>query len=257
MEKASRRQRSEDVTDPTTGGSTGVSQQDPTDSNSEFTVIDFMITQRLALLDTIKPCQVAAVHPGTGSPPAAGTVDVQLLLSLLDGDGNATQQGIVYGVPYVRLHGGKWQVVLDPAVGDIGFLACSDRDISALKSAITSGASPLVNPGSFRKLSVSDGIYVGGFGNKVPAGSVWLKTDGTFQINDKLGNVLQSGSAGLTFTPPAGGGLLVNGYVHATGEVVRGLGGGDSVTLGSHTHEQANDSHGDGEQPTNPPTAGT
>lgn len=245
------------MADPTTGGQTGAGQQDPMVSNSDFTVTDFQILQRLSLIDTIKPVQVEAVHLGSGSPPVAGTVDVRLLLNQLDGSGNASPQGIVYGVPYVRLHGGKWQVVLDPAVGDIGFLACSDRDISALKNAITSGASPLVNPGSFRKLNVSDGIYVGGFGNKVPDATLWLKDDGTFVLTDKPGNVLQSSTGGFKATPASGGLFLVDGNLAATGEITRGYAGSDSVTLGSHTHEQANDSHGDGEQPTNPPTAGT
>jgi hypothetical protein len=43
----------------------------------------------------------------------------------------------------------------------------------------------------------------------------------------------------------------------ATGEITRGSGTGDSVTVGQHTHTQPNDGHGDIEQPTRAPTAGT
>jgi len=238
-------------------GSTGVGQQQPSDSNSDFTTLQFIIKQAMALVDTIKPCTVTAVHAGAGSPPAAGTVDVQLLLNLLDGAGNSTAQGIVYGVPYFRLQGGPWAIICDPVAGDVGFIGCSDRDLSSLKSAAASGSAKQVNPGSQRRHNASDGIYLGGFLNKVPAATIWLKPDGTFQITDKPGNVLESSASGLTLTPAGSGGLLVNGYIHATGEVVRGFGGGDSVTLGEHTHVQPNDSAGDVEMPVMPPTPGT
>jgi phage baseplate assembly protein V len=47
------------------------------------------------------------------------------------------------------------------------------------------------------------------------------------------------------------------GAFHATGEIIRGFGTGDQVTLGGHTHDQPNDTAGDGEAPTYPPNAGT
>jgi|WetSurMetagenome_2_1015567.scaffolds.fasta_scaffold02788_5 hypothetical protein len=259
-------------------GSVGVGQQDPLDANSDFTALDFIIRQRMALLDTIKPCQVKTVHAGTGSPPSGGTVDVQLVISQLDGAGNATPQGIVYGVPYFRIQGASWAIICDPAVGDIGFIACSDRDISSLKSALADGKSPMVNPGSNRKYNVSDGIYIGGFGNKVPKATAWFKDDGSFNISDKFGNVISSNSAGITATPANGGTFLVNGNfavsgtvtaspsgatftvggnLAATGTIVAGQGGAGQVGLQTHTHTQAADSHGDTEQPTAAPTAGT
>ena len=49
----------------------------------------------------------------------------------------------------------------------------------------------------------------------------------------------------------------LTGDLHVTGEIVRGFGTGDQVTLGQHTHGQGGDSHGDSEQPTFPPTPGT
>jgi phage gp45-like len=49
----------------------------------------------------------------------------------------------------------------------------------------------------------------------------------------------------------------MSGDLHVKGEVVRGYGTGGSVTLGQHTHQQGADAHGDAEQPTHPPTAGT
>jgi phage gp45-like len=49
----------------------------------------------------------------------------------------------------------------------------------------------------------------------------------------------------------------MTGDLHVTGEVVRGFGTGDQVTLGQHSHTQGADSRGDGEVPTNAPTPGT
>jgi len=235
-----------------TPGSAGIGQQTPLDSVSDFYVISFMISQALAELDTIKLGKVTAVHPGSGDPPAVGTVDVQLLVGLVDGAGNVTEQGIVYGLPYFRLQGGPWAIVCDPAVGDVGVIACSDRDITAVKS--TANQAP---PGSRRKYNISDGIYFGTVLSRVPKAWAWLKNDGTFNITDQFGNVIESSSAGMIMNFPSGGGLTVNGYVRSTAEVTRGFGTSSSVTLGGHIHSQAPDSHGDTEEPTSAPEAGT
>ena len=242
------------VDQTSTSGSTGAGQQYPEDSNSDFTVIAFIVRQMIAQMDTMKPVQVVAVHPGSGSPPVAGTVDVQLLVSLLDGSGNAVQQGVVYGVPYFRLQGGPWAVILDPAVKDYGFVVCSDRDISNVTAAAAKNNSSLqVNPGSYRKYSVSDGIYVGGCFNQVPAGYVWLKADGTWTLNDKLGNVLQGDANGITATPISGKPFKVAGNLQVTGTITSGEGGGDQVSLQTHTHSGVQTGGGT----SGPPTPGS
>lgn len=236
-------------------GSIGAGQFTPLDGNSDFTVAAFIVRQIMAELDTMKPCKVVAVHPGSGSPPAPGTVDVQLLVSLLDGAGNAVQQGIVYGVPYWRFQFGPWAIVADPAKDNVGFIVCADRDISALANSVANGsAAGIVNPGSLRKYSVSDGIYVGGCFNPVPAATLWLKPDGSFVLTDKSGNVLQGTASGISATPAGGGAFIVNGPlqlggaiqaigggtytgdIKTSGAVEAGVGGGDHVTLQGHKH---------------------
>lgn len=230
----------------------GAGQQFPEDSNSEFSVIRFIVRQIMAELETMIPVQVQAVHTGAGSPPVAGTVDVQLLVSQLDGAGNAVKPGIVYGLPYFRLQGGAWAVICDPAANDFGYLVSASRDISNVVK------NPGVqNPGSFRKYSYSDGIYIGGAFNEVPDATLWLKPDGTWVLTDKPGNVLQGDANGIAATPVSGKPFKVNGPIQATGSIIAGFGGGDQVGLQTHTHTQANDSHGDTEEPTSAPTAGT
>ena len=212
-------------------GSVGAGQQEPPDSNSDFAVISFMIAQKIAELEIMLPVQVAAVHPGSGSPPAAGTVDVQLLVSLLDGAGNAVQQGIVYGLPYFRLQGGPWAVVVDPAVNDFGYSVSASRDISSVK------ANPGVqNPGSLRKHSYADGVYMGGILNGAPAASLWLKPDGTWTLTDKPGNVLQGDGTGITATPAGGKPFTVKGDLNVTGKIIGDDGSGGQVSLLTHTH---------------------
>jgi len=224
-----------------TSGSLGAGQQSPTDSNSDFDVITFIVRQIIAELEIALPVQVIAVHPGQGSPPTAGTVDVELLVNLLDGSGNASPQGTVFGLPYFRFQGGPWAIICDPAVNDFGWLIGASRDTSNVVK------NPgIQNPGSFRKYSYSDGIYVGGCLNEVPAATLWLKPDGTWVLTDKPGNVLQGTSSGIAMTP-VGQGLAVNGNISATGTIIAGKGTADQVGLQTHTHP-ANGS---------PPTPGT
>jgi hypothetical protein len=178
------------------GNQIGAGQLDPFSSTSEFAVAAFIVRQIMAQLETMIPVQIQAVHAGSGSPPAAGTVDVQLLVSLLDGAGNQVKQGIVYGIPFFRLQGGPWAIVCDPSVNDVGILIAAARDMSKLSN----GVSQQQLPGSNRQNSYSDGVYLGGVFNNAPKASFWLKSDGTFNITDKNGNTIVSSTTGMTVT---------------------------------------------------------
>lgn len=187
-------------------GSSGAGQQQPGDSNSDLTAAIFLTRQLIAQIETMLPVQVVAVHTSAGSPPVTGTVDVQLLVNLLDGSGNATEQGVVYGLPYFRLQGGAWAIICDPAAGDFGFIIAASRDIS---NVVKNPGQQV--PGSLRQYSYSDGIYIGGCLNEVPAATLWLKSDGTFNISDQPGNSMMSSSSGIVVTTAAGGDFTVNG----------------------------------------------
>ena len=85
---------------------------------------------------------------------------------------------------------------------------------------------------------------------------------GSSYVYDKKGNLTEivknaySMTAGKTVdvTVPI---YTIHGDLHVTGAVIAGYGGGDQVGLQTHTHGQPQDSHGDTEEETNPPTAGT
>ncbi len=190
-----------------------------TAGTSPFNEIAFMIEQILAKISTTKVVQIKAVDT------TAGTVDVQPMVSQIDGLKNATPHGTVYGLPYMRLYGGKNAVIIKPVVGDIGFVVVCDRDISAvLENRAVS------TPASFRSFSLSDGIYIGGILNEEPEQTIEF-TEGGIKIADKNGNVIEMKAGSIDVTTTA---FRVNG------SVIAGYGTGDQVNLQTHGHTAFN-----------------
>ena len=220
---------------------TGYGFQNPYDSSSDELGTAFMIRRMLANVDTVKIVQVVAVKPGSGSPPIAGTVDVQILVNQIDGatPPNSTPAGKVYGLPYARIRFGVWEIVGDPAINDIGIALCSDRDISTVKNTKAQA-----NPASLRQHDIADGLFLGGCLNGAPSAYLWLKTDGTFKISDKTGNVIETSTSGITMTP-VGGPLTVNGAIVATGNIT-----GNGIDMDNHVHSGVQS----GSDNTGPPT---
>jgi hypothetical protein len=131
----------------------------------EYNLLSFIVQQHIGQMATIELVQVKAVHGGGVAP--TGTVDVQPMVNQIDGAGNPTPHGVIYGVPYFRIQGGTTAVINDPLVGDIGLCAFSSRDISKVKST---GA--VANPGSFARFDWADGLYFGAFLGKAPTSYV-------------------------------------------------------------------------------------
>lgn len=222
------------ISDP---GSTGVGQLDPFDSTSEFGVTCFIVRMMMAQLDTMKLVKVVGITGGGGTIAKAGTVDVQPLVSLIDGAGNATPQGVVYGIPWWRMQGGTNAVICDPVVGDIGYVLCADRDTSGVLAAAAANKSSLVSaPGSYRQLNIADGIYIGGVLNQIPTQYFAFTVDG-IKIADLHGNVLEMTSSGIKLTAAT---VTVQGDLNVTGDVKALSGGGTFVTLVHHQHTANN-----------------
>lgn len=203
--------------------SPGYGQQQPSDSNSHFNAVAFLVRQMTARMMTMKLVQIVDVH-SNGAVAAAGTVDVLPLVSQIDGNGNVSQQGTVFGIPWYRLQGGKNAVICDPQKGDIGYVDVSDRDISAVKTNRKASA-----PGSFRRFDIADGVYVGGLLNDAPD-QYLVFTDTGIKLADKNGNVIEMKSGSIAFTTAL---LTVNG------RVVAGFGTVDQVELQTHKHPTA------------------
>lgn len=196
----------------------GYGQAGSEDFVSQFAQTKFVAKRLMAQMRTCVPVKVNAVRGGGVAAPCI--VDVLPLISELDGNGNAVVHGVVNNIPCFRLQGGNAAIIIDPVVGDIGYIQIADRDISAAKS--TPGKQ--VNPASYRTYDFADGIYMGGFLNAAPTCYIMLGADGTITIvsSDNM----------LTFNAN----ITVNGFIHATGAVIAGSGTGDQVGVQTHTH---------------------
>jgi hypothetical protein len=197
------------------------------DDSSDFNARDFHIRQIIGEVRTAVPVKIIAVHGG--GVGAAPTVDVQPMVNQIDGQGNATPHGIIYGIPVSRSQGGAAGVIMDPVAGDVGHIIISDRDTSSLRA----NAGAQSNPGSMRTHDLSDGVYHGAMLNAViPTRYVNLNGPG-IHIVDEFGNSIQTGANGVNIN-----GLIIdlNGNLTTPGSIQAGTGTADSVTLQHHKH---------------------
>jgi hypothetical protein len=175
-------------------------------ASSNDNALDFVIQQALGFVRTATIVKVQTVYasksdaennvpvdqPGNVAP--VGFVDVLPLVNLIDGVGTATEHVTVYGLPYFRLQGGKNAIICDPEVGDIGIAVISDRDISSVKANKAQA-----NPGSFRRFSLADGIYLGGILNDTSNQYVRFRPDG-LEVVDRNGNSVVTDPKGIVAT---------------------------------------------------------
>ncbi len=198
-----------------------------TDAGSQYNQHAFAIRQEQGRQGGAIPVKIIAVHGGgVGAPP---TVDVQPLVNQIDGQGNPTPHGTIYGIPCTRNQGGLGAIINDPVVGDTGHMVISDRDISSVKS--NNGA--VSNPGSFRRFDKADGVYHAGMLNKnAPTIYIQFLSNG-LKIEDNQGNSIVTGPNGVNIN-----GLKIdkNGNLTTPGSIQAGTGSGDSVTLQHHVH---------------------
>jgi hypothetical protein len=143
-----------------------------TDNGSDFNSNTFLVWSILARVRTMQVCKVLSVTNDGGVAPV-GFVSLQPMVNQLDGYGNAMPHGEIFNVPYFRLQGGANAIILDPQVGDIGWAGFADRDISSVKATKAQA-----NPGSRRKFSMADAVYMGGILNGTPSQYVAFSSSG-------------------------------------------------------------------------------
>jgi len=122
---------------------------------SEHNVRQFHIERMLSRMSTATLVKVTKVT-NTGTVEKTGSVDVQPLVNMQDGLGKNFKHVTAYNLPYFRLGSGDKAVIMDPKVGDIGLAVFADRDISTVKSTRKQGP-----PGSWRRFSMADGMFIG------------------------------------------------------------------------------------------------
>lgn len=181
-----------------------------TSGSTNFNAMEFMIRNTiLGLVNTAIPVIVTAVDAG-GSGAPTGYVTVKPLVCQVDGFGETLDPAELFRVPYARVQGGIAALVIDPVVGDVGLAVFAKSDCSGVAQM----QSKPVQPGSFRKFSMSDGFYLGGFLNRAPQVYVEVKQDQSIVI---------TASAGVTVNSPMV--TVPSGDVIASG-----------ISLVHHTH---------------------
>lgn len=194
----------------------------PADYTSEVGRIQFLIRTALAGLRTAMPVKVIDVTNAGGVSPI-GTLTVQPLVNLIDGNNVAWIHQPVYNVPYMRIQGGANAVIIDPQVGDIGIATVCDRDISTVKSAKAPSA-----PGSNRKNDMSDMVYLMTIIGAAPTQYIQFNSSGLNIVSptkvtitapeidstgvwNHSGNMNVTGNLGVTGTGNFGGNVTGNG----------------------------------------------
>jgi Phage protein Gp138 N-terminal domain len=152
------------------------------DPLTQFGAMGFVIKQALAKVATATLVQVKACTNSGGIAPV-GFVDVQPLINQIDGSGKQVPHTTIFNLPYLRIQGGRFAVILDPVPGDIGIAIFADRDISGAKA----NRGP-ANPGSRRRHSMADGFFLGGVLNDAPTSFVQFLSNGDVTITSP-GNV--------------------------------------------------------------------
>lgn len=212
---------------------------------NEVTKLIFAVRRLLANAHTSMLVQVlACTNSGDVSP--VGTVDVKILVNQIDGAGNTVSAGaVIYGVPYSRLQGGASAVILDPVAGDIGTVVFAEKDLSIVIANKGAG-----NPGSNRRNSVSDALFIGSTLNAVPNQYVRFSSAGIDLVSPTEVKATV-GNATLDLTPSQLS-LMVSGKgltITASGTAFTGPVTGDSTaaftgegtfngghTVSAHTH---------------------
>lgn len=139
---------------------TGVGTLTPPDFATDWDATQFQIEQYLNTLSTVKLVKVVAVYgadkkTATNVVGAAGYLDVQPLVRQVDGANNSEPHGVIHDIPFMRVSAGDAGIVINPSVGDVGLMACCDRDSSGAVAA-----NGEANPGSGRTFDAADGMYL-------------------------------------------------------------------------------------------------
>ena len=202
-----------------------------TSDGGAYNATEFMVQQLLARVRTAGLVKVITATSAGGLAPA-GTVDVQPMVSAIDGHGVAEPHGQLSSLLYLRVQGGGNAIIIDPAPNDIGMAVFCDRDISVVKATKAPAT-----PGSFRRFNMLDGIYFGGMLNGIPTqylqfiGSKLVLnalTELDLQIGGSTVLAATAGGVSITGTLDVSGDAKINGIQFTPHEHINGGGSGNS-----------------------------
>ncbi|HDI3034383.1 phage baseplate protein [Cronobacter sp. EKM101R] len=154
---------------------------------SEAQSLEYTFEMLLSGCFFIELAKVVAVR---GEAPDL-VVDVLPLLTRTDRSGAMIPNSTLYDLPVWRLQRGDSAVIMNPVAGDIGLIAVCDRDTSLVRANLKASI-----PGSRRRHSKSDAIYLGGVLNAQPTqfiefadGAINITTPNPVNINCSSANI--------------------------------------------------------------------
>jgi hypothetical protein len=226
--------------------------------------VAFTAQQIMNRICTTTLCKVVKVtNAGELSP--AGFIDVQPLVNQVNPAGLPTPHAVIYNIPYLRMQGGANAIILDPVVGDIGYVGFSSHDLSNIIKA-----KGQANPGSFRRFDMADGVWIGGVLNGAPTQYIQFNTTGIKMVSTN--NITLQATNGVDITAPVvrinasgsttintptftvNGATQLNGAVNASSTIVAaGDVTGNGTSLHSHTHNMPAIANGGVTKPTTGP----
>lgn len=147
------------------------------DAESMTYAFDMLMSERY-FIELVKVVEVRGDAPDL-------IIDAMPLVMRTDRTGAPIQNSILYDIPVFRLQRGTSAIIMNPVVGDIGMIAVCDRDTTLVRANRKESV-----PGSGRKHSKSDALYLGGFLNSQPteyveftSSGINIKSPGTININ--------------------------------------------------------------------------
>jgi hypothetical protein len=227
--------------------------------NQDFWVsLNQLIARKISRVWTALPTTVGKWNlPSGGKSTVHATPTIMAQQRQQDGSHKAVPMPEMPDVPVHYAGGGGFYITHPVHQGDEGITIFSARSIDGWWQ--NGGTQPRPDYAVTRNHSLSDGMFIPTrMSDKKKLKDV---SQTSLQIRSEDGKsyieMLPDGG-GFNFVT-AGGSVKIDGHgnVTATGEITRGFGTGDQVTVGQHTHAQPPDSDGDIEAETNKPTAGT
>lgn len=135
--------------------------------------VEFIARSMLNRICTTTLCKVVAVA-NNGALAPAGLIDVQPLVNQVNpATGIPEPHGVIHNIPYLRMQGGANAVIMDPEVGDIGYVGFGSHDLSAVIATKAQA-----NPASFRRFDIADAVYIGGVLNGTPTQYIQFSSAG-------------------------------------------------------------------------------
>ena len=199
----------------------------PADIMDESGVIDFFLQKAAANIQKVIPAKIISYDR------TENRATIQILTLFLTSTGGKLQMKLIPNIPVLNLAGGGFVLSFPVQAEQIGFLLASDRDISILKTNLST-----YTPATNRQHQYEDSIFIplnlNGFTvNEADANALLISSlDGTTKIAVQ-NNLITMTAANVVIN----GNTLVNGALTATDTITSNVDVvAETISGKTHTH---------------------